>query len=566
MPYAILLVILCIVMPLPTLHADTPPWADSITDDEEETTDIYSFYADHQPIQDVLKNFAKSVKTPIKIEETPETPLLGILHGTHQAATPMQFLESLSEEYEFTWYYDGVYLLIYPNALIETRQFPANHETVENLRERIFQSDHWDSRFSMDTNKEENSVVITGPPRMLDMLTNVAASLYTSDDVASRVFRLRHAWAIDKTFSYRDESVTIPGIATILNNLISGGPSLPATTSKPSEAQEKQRAKTGLPGILSGFTSSTNTTISTKTPEKAPVRARIQADPRLNAVIVYDLEANMTRYENLIRSLDIPTGLIEIEAAIIDINTSAISDVGFSWRGVLNNRVAAGFGNITETPSLGTITANVVAQATNPISIATTSADYILSQAKLLQQDDNARILSRPSVITIDNFEASLDLSQTFHVRVEGREAVDLYPVTTGTLLRVTPHIVSSDNTQSIHMAIVIEDGTLLRQEIDNIPVVRNNAINTQALIREGESLIIGGYYFENDTDDESRIPILGDIPFLGRLFGTQRRTKEKNERLYLITPRIVSLPPLPHDTRSAIPKDKDSPSHNTRH
>ena len=92
-------------------------------------------------------------------------------------------------------------------------------------------------------------------------------------------------------------------------------------------------------------------------------------------------------------------------------------------------------------------------------------------------------------------------------------------------------------------MAIAIEDGSFLEGTVDDIPIVRNNAINTQALVENNESLLIGGYYFERNEDNETRITILGDIPFLGRLFSSRNQTKIYNERLYMITPRIVPVP-----------------------
>ena len=78
---------------------------------------------------------------------------------------------------------------------------------------------------------------------------------------------------------------------------------------------------------------------------------------------------------------------------------------------------------------------------------------------------------------------------------------------------------------------------------MDNIPIVRNNTINTQAIIGEHQSLLIGGHYYESESDRDEGIPILQDLPLIGMLFSRERTERTRIERLYLITPRIIALP-----------------------
>jgi type III secretion protein C len=120
---------------------------------------------------------------------------------------------------------------------------------------------------------------------------------------------------------------------------------------------------------------------------------------------------------------------------------------------------------------------------------------------------------------------------------------VDLFDVTAGVVLRVTPHIIKEDDTRQIKLAIQIEDGSFPDMDdevVDNIPIVQNSIINTQAVVGEKESLLIGGYLRDEKSTRNRQIPCLGDIPLLGWLFKSKTDNDKNSERLFMITPTIV--------------------------
>jgi type III secretion protein C len=159
-----------------------------------------------------------------------------------------------------------------------------------------------------------------------------------------------------------------------------------------------------------------------------------------------------------------------------------------------------------------------------------------------LQTDGAAKVVSSPQVVTLSNVEAVFDNSSTYYVRVAGREDVDLFNVTAGTRLRVTPHVFNDgDGAARIKLLVQIEDGGLTGQSVDNLPIVERSGINTQALISEGESLLIGGMVRDSSTAGVDKVPLLGDIPLLGNLFKTQRKGGQRIERMFLITPRLAN-------------------------
>ena len=143
--------------------------------------------------------------------------------------------------------------------------------------------------------------------------------------------------------------------------------------------------------------------------------------------------------------------------------------------------------------------------------------------------------------MTLSDVEAVFDNSQTFYVKVGGYQDVDLFNVSAGTQLRVTPHVFKDKDQVRIKLLVAIEDGSVTGRNVDNIPIVERSTINTQALIQEGESLLIGGLVRESSGSNVDKIPLLGDIPVVGNLFKTRSDTKGRVERMFLISPRLAA-------------------------
>jgi type III secretion protein C len=89
-------------------------------------------------------------------------------------------------------------------------------------------------------------------------------------------------------------------------------------------------------------------------------------------------------------------------------------------------------------------------------------------------------------------------------------------------------------------MLVALEDGNLTSRTVDTLPVVERSSINTQALIFEGESMLVGGITRDSTGDDQTKVPLLGDIPIVGNLFKYSRTSTTRVERMFLITPRLA--------------------------
>ncbi len=388
----------------------------------------------------------------------------------------------------------------------------------------------WDSRFYWRSRPEEGIIYISGPPRYMELVSETALLLdrksgeRQKSQLTVKVFPLRYAWADDRLFNYRNQDVTIPGVATTLRQIVQGGGI---------QTQSSSDGSRSVPGMTPSTPAGQQPSTSATNVQADSVF--INADRRLNAVIIHDLESKMSMYESLINTLDKPLAQVEINVSIIDINTDSLEDLGINWRLGKDDGDYIRFNPFkTGDDSIPTNTFSTIINITS---------GKLLAQVNLLSESGNAKVLARPSVLTLDNMEAVLDNSQTFYVRVAGQESAELFPVTYGSVLKVTPRIVDEDSGRKLHMSVNIQDGGQASGTgVDDIPVVKNSSISTQAVIDENESLLVGGYYYEENTQGQSKVPLLGDIPFLGTAFKTRSASTVKNVRLFLITPRIVNL------------------------
>ncbi len=487
----------------------------------------FSYYANKQSLPELFINFGLSVGTEVAVDRR----VKGLISGIFHAASPRLFLANICKKYRLDWYFDGQTLHISRIADRIKRSFKAVDGDSEALAERIRLNPAWNPQFRLLIDKQ--GVVISAPEQFMAVLSLSLKNPPETGRYASRVFPLKNSWAGDKTFPYRDKSVTFPGVVTTLKALYSGGGGQGGAAPEP---PAPQRSVPSLIGVLGGGEKK-----DPPPPQQSPPPggAKFQADERLNAVVVYDLESRMPMYEDIIARLDIESRLVEIEALLIDVDTNSMDDLGVNW-----NFKDGDFEILTNTANIegGTLVGS--------------DGGHFLVQLRMLEKEGRAKILSRPSVLTVDNVEALLDLHQTFHVRVQGERVANLYPVTIGTMLRVTPHVTERSGNTGVYVAISIQDGQMEQQQVDDIPLIKNNTINTQAFIAEGQSLLIGGYHYESVTTGSEGVPILSELPLLGWAFGQETKSTKKSERMYLITPRIIADKSIA-ETRS---NDKQKP------
>ena len=499
----------------------------------------YAYYGSGEDLAEVLQNFAASYYIPTILAEELE----GQVNGKIGPLTPIDFLDHMSNVYGFIWYFDGHTLYVYNGNAARQKIISLNYMSIDKFKKTLKRVGIWDGRFFWKEQPKNGLVYVSGPPRYVEMVTQTAELLDKKEgdrqksQLSVRMFRLKYAWATDKQFNFRGQQVVVPGVSTLLRSIVSGGgvakvtrQTLANPSLKPAQgvtrSAEKKAALRAAQDAASSGAQQLNAGAEADT-------VLINADPRLNAIIVHDLESKMPMYEELIKSLDKPSAQVEVSVSIIDVNSQDISALGVDWN---NTR---GTSSELKFDPAGSAHAQDFQSFTTVVGMNLGSFNARLS---LLADEGRAKIVSRPSILTLDNLEAVFDSSSTFYVKVESTEDAELFPVTSGTVVQVTPRIVDEKKGRKIHMSVNIQNGGDETAEGASLPKVSNSSISTQAVVNESESLLIGGFVQETKTENMTKVPVLGDIPVLGTLFRNEKTVNRQQVRLFLITPRIISI------------------------
>ena len=320
-------------------------------------------------------------------------------------------------------------------------------------------------------------------------------------------------------------------------------------------------------------------------PPAAPRGARIptlfagqvNADVANNAIVVvcppFDPDPAfgfMTFLDGLMSRLDEPLRMIEISVAIVDLQSTKGEDWGTSFATVANgqigNKPAFGVAGYNLVPNSTSTTPNPVSGSLSPTgsgAVPALSSDTVAGQGiavsglvvgstvKLLasfhalETANEAQMLARPSVLTTDNSEAIITEETKLYLSAKGLNTGVLTEVPSGLAVAVTPQIVMLEDKvgkkrEAVRMRIKIKEGGSDPVASQGIVAVDNSQLKTMAVVEKNQSLLVAGRLHRDESNVDSHIPVLGRIPLLGRAFKNTTLSKNRNQRLVLITPTIV--------------------------
>lgn len=474
------------------------------------------------------------------------------------------FFAFLERSHDLVAYANNEGIWYYPRSATQSVNLPLNRVTVAALSSALREMGAYDSRWPLRSVGGGRMLRLTAPPEYVIQVISLAADLegLLVSAKATRVFRLRHAWAADIEVNFMNKNTVIPGVASLLWRITAEGAASPGATAVPLSAGAGGDTAERLRGTGLASRTGTQPMAQAARDERAARQnterqnqsgARILADSRLNAVIVWDDEELMPLYESLIQELDTPVDLVEIRMAIVDVSVDRLHELGVAWG--VDASSGGGFGAVGGANAAeGTDFTGIVGAGLNLTTIYRNGLDVFMARIRAMEEDGDAAVLSRPAVLTLDNTEASIEATNTYYIEVAGQEEVDLFDVTYGTILRVIPHInpEPEGSLATIKLTVHVEDGGSREATAGSnvkYPIISKTMVNTQAVVGDGQALIIGGHYYERQSEGETGIPVLRSIPALGTLFGTQRGQYQKQERLFILSPRLVSLEDVRRDS-----------------
>lgn len=462
---------------------------------------------------------------------------------------PSRVFQSILSSNNLMAYFDGSRVHVVPLSEMERQYLHLSHREKQELRNTFKHMALFDEQNYVKFIQDSSFIEVVGVPYFVAQISQIYESLRAGGDqrLVFKYFPLKYAWAINRTIMVGNQEVEVSGVATILRDAIgSVAPQKtnavssdrsdrswyygPATRVSPREKLKVYTEKLNQGNLISPNRNSD---------------AYIVADPQHNAIIVRDFADRIPLYEDLIRQLDKPSQLVEIEATIIDINTDKLMEAGVDWRyGKQDHEALFSNSEIKEN------FVNVIAG--DDISLLDQSAGFqlgaiignknrFLARINLLQTQGVLEVTSKPKVATLNDLEAVIESSRSLYVPVEGAYDVNLFRVFSGTILRVTPHVINQEPLKQILMVISVEDGTIELSGENNTPLTTKHSVSTQTMVTEGRSLLLGGLVRSEATTEVTKVPVLGDIPLLGKLFSSSTDINRKTERLFLITPKVIS-------------------------
>lgn len=352
-------------------------------------------------------------------------------------------------------------------------------------------------------------------------------------------------------------------------------------------------AAPGLPG--EGAAGATNAGILSP-------RGTATVDARTNTIIVRDIEEKLQEVRALLARLDVPVSQVLIEARIVNVSTDFSRDLGIRWGGAGSAPTGDSFrygGSQTTTGELAntelaqetarqqaalagdqarlqalqqgsdpSLIDSLVQQAIAAVPIPTGTVNFpdalavdlgvtspeatsfsigytgssglIELELSALESTGNGEVIARPKVTTQDKVTAEIrsGVRIPYQSQAGGTAGGSTTEFEDAVLsLRVTPQITPDGR---INMVLEIQQDSVAAGS-GAVPAINTNEVSTSALVNNGETIVLGGVFREESTTTETKTPLLGDIPYVGRLFKRTERASRRTELLIFITPKIIA-------------------------
>lgn len=316
-------------------------------------------------------------------------------------------------------------------------------------------------------------------------------------------------------------------------------------------------------------------------------RGSVVVDERTNAIIVTDTAAKLAEIQALVERVDVPIRQVMIEARIVIANTNLDEELGIEWGGGYINQNADGITSVSGSreqvvslnqdiingqtptlsfpaqggvaggaagaaggaagiqPGLGAALVDLgISTATSGFAVGFTSDDlFLTAELSALEASGQGEVVSQPKVITGDKQQASIKSGTEIPYQEGAASGATTTAFKEAVLkLDVTPNITPDDrilldlviNQDSVGDLVPSGNGGL-------IPTINTTELTTQVLVGNGETVVLGGVFRNEELTQVRKVPLLGDIPYVGTLFKSSANKQSKSETLIFITPRILS-------------------------
>lgn len=302
-------------------------------------------------------------------------------------------------------------------------------------------------------------------------------------------------------------------------------------------------------------------------------RGSLAVDERTNVLIARDVAGNLNQIEELVRSLDTQTPQVLIEARVVEASSSYSHDVGIQWGGDTTFSAATGNPTGLAFPSAigltgGASDANTPTAGLSPFANQVSNPNFAVNlpanagtgiggalgvtlgsinntvnlgvRLSAAEASGMVRIISSPRILTLDNREARISSGTLIPFSQVSAQGVQTTFQEAKLQLLVKPHV-TSDGSVAMHVKVNRDEPDFTRTSARGDPTILKREAETDLLIMDGHTAVIGGIFTRNTGRNLDQVPFFGDIPILGLLFQRRRSSDVRNELIIFLTPRIVN-------------------------
>ena len=283
-------------------------------------------------------------------------------------------------------------------------------------------------------------------------------------------------------------------------------------------------------------------------------RGSVAVDERTNTLLLRDTQASIDEAKALVSALDIPIKQVLIESRMVTVRDNASESLGVQWglSNTINNGAVSGSLTGADSLSSGVVPSisdrlNVALPVSNPagrigIQIARLLGGSIIDlELSALESENKGEVIASPRITVANQHEAYIEQGTEIpYVQATSSGATSVEFKKAVLSLKVTPHI-TPDNRIILDLVVTQDTrGDTVSTSTGDAVAIDTQEISTQVLVENGETIVLGGIFQQATSNDVRKVPLLGDLPFVGNLFKNSSEVLEKRELLIFVTPKIL--------------------------
>ena len=422
------------------------------------------------------------------------------------------------------------------------------------------------------TMKESNTLLVTDYPKNIETIKKVIRQIDTNNQSIVKIVYIKNTEAkklqarlIDISKSIFNTKIASEKVKIVLDDNINGiiiiGES--KNVNKIEKLAKKLDTESNINKTLKIFPlknsdakavlATLNDIVSKQKFSDPALKPNVTASEEINAIIVIGDPIIMKGLKIIIDELDKEKYQVYVQARIIEINKNNSENLGVKYGFAGGDVSASGIYAMSAnfgSEDLTKAASKAVADALGSIGSSTMAAFALGATVDFLQENGAAKSISNPSILCVNNKESSIYVGKTISISTGSVTAsTSAVPGVTnsykrediGLTLKIKPRVSSKDKVTLDVEAIlenVLDDGS---KNATGQPVTSKQEVKTQAILRHGESIIIGGLVKSYERDSTSKVPLLGDIPIIGEyLFSSKSTTKEQDNLVVMLTPYVI--------------------------